>query len=108
MFCRFCDLAKLDANAIVVYIGIYSVTCLGAFHQDHWKDTFAQWQKCHPNGTERAMVLPPPQQDRIRCAAWACRHYLRLKWPASFFNIKWLCPLHFEAIRAQMVRKRTR
>ena len=104
MFRCFCDLAKRDASAIVVYFGIYSVARLSAFNQDHWKDTFAQWQKCHPNqdGTERAMVLPPPQQDRTHCAAWACCHYLRLQWPAPFFNIKWLRPWHFEAMRDQM------
>jgi hypothetical protein len=41
MFCRFCDLAKHDANTIVVYFGVYNVNCLAAFQQDHWKDTFA-------------------------------------------------------------------
>jgi len=68
---------------------------------------FAQWQKRHPNrdGTECAMVLPLPQQDLISCAAWACRHYLWLQWPATFFNIKCLHPRHFEAIRAQMERE---
>jgi hypothetical protein len=49
MFRHFCNLAEQDANAIVVYFGFYSVACLAAFHQHHWKDTFAQWQKCHPN-----------------------------------------------------------
>lgn len=107
MFRRFCDLPKRDANAIVVYFGVYSAVRLAAFHQDHWKDTFTQWQKRHPNrdGSERAMVLPPPQQDRIRCAAWACRHFLRLRWPARYFNICWLRPQLFEAIRAQMERE---
>ena len=68
MFRRFCDLPKHDANAIVVYFGVYSVARLAAFQQDHWKDTFAQWQKRHPNrdGTERAMVLPPPQLVVLR------------------------------------------
>jgi hypothetical protein len=104
MFRHFCDLARQDANAIVVYFGVYSIACLDAFLQDHWKDTFAQWQKRHLNqdGTERARVLSPPQQDRIHCAAWACCHYLRLQWPATFFNIKLLHPWHFEAIHAQM------
>ena len=104
MFDHFCDLPKRDANAIMVNFGVYSIARLAAFQQDHWKDTFAQWQKHHPNqdGTERAMVLPLPQQDRICCAAWVCRHFLRLLWPARFFNINWLCPEHFEAIRAQM------
>ena len=107
MFRRFCDLPKRDANAIVVYFGVYSAARLAAFQQDHWKDTFAQWQKRHPNrdGTERAMVLPPPQQDRIRCAAWVCRHYIRLRWPPTFFNINSLRPQHFESIRAQMERE---
>jgi hypothetical protein len=104
MFRRFGDLAEQDANAIVVYLGIYSIARLGAFHQDHWKDTFAQSQKRHPNrdGTELVMVLLVPQQDRIRCAAWACCHYLRLQWLATFFNVSWLRPQHFEAICAQM------
>ncbi|KAL3786440.1 hypothetical protein HJC23_011021 [Cyclotella cryptica] len=68
MFRRFCDLAKWDANAIVVYFGIYSAPCLAAFQEDHWKDTFAQWQKRHPNrdGTERAMAIP----DLTDIAKW--------------------------------------
>jgi len=49
MFRRFCDLTKHDAIAIVVYFRVYSVKHLAAFQQDHWKDTFAQWQKRHPN-----------------------------------------------------------
>jgi hypothetical protein len=49
MFRRFCNLAKQDVNAIVVYFGVYSIARLGAFHQDHWKDTFAKWQKRHLN-----------------------------------------------------------
>jgi hypothetical protein len=49
MFCQFCDLPKQDANAIVVYFGMYSITHLAIFQDDHWKDTFAQWQKRHPN-----------------------------------------------------------
>jgi hypothetical protein len=49
MFRHFCDLTKHDANAFVVYFGIYSVAYLRAFHQDHRKDTFAQWQKRHQN-----------------------------------------------------------
>jgi len=49
MFRCFCDLAKQDANAIAVYFGMYSIARLSAFHQDHWKDTFANWQKRHPN-----------------------------------------------------------
>ena len=49
MFRRFCDLPKCDANAIVVYFGVYSVARLTMFQKDHWKDTFAQWQKRHPN-----------------------------------------------------------
>jgi len=71
-------------NAIMVYIGIYSIACLSAFHQHHWKDTFAKWQKrlLNRDGTECVMVLPLPQQDYICCAAWVCRHYLQLQWPA--------------------------
>jgi hypothetical protein len=63
MFRHFCDLRKQDANTIGVYFGVYSVTRLAAFQEDHWKDTFAQWQKRHPNrdSTEQAMVLTPPQ-----------------------------------------------
>jgi hypothetical protein len=92
MFCRFCDLTMKDANAIVIYFGVCAVKHLAAFQQDHWKDTFIQWQKRHPNRdvTERAMVLSLPYQDRIRCAAWVCHHLIRLDWPPSLFNIKWL------------------
>ena len=107
MFRRFCDLPMKDANAIVVYFGVCTVKRLAAFKQDHWKDTFTQWQKRHPNrdGTERAMVLSPPQQDRIRCAAWVCHHSIRLNWPPTLFNIEWLRPEHFESIRTQMERE---
>ena len=107
MFRRFCDLPKKDANAIVVYFGVCTVKRLAAFQQDHWKDTFIQWQKRHPNrdGTERAMVLSPPQQDRIRCAAWVCHHSMRLDWPPSLFDIEYLRPEHFESIRTQMERE---
>ena len=51
------------------------------------------------------MVLLPPQQERIRCAAWACRHYILLNWPMGYFNVDLLCPEHFESIRAQMERE---
>jgi hypothetical protein len=107
MFRRFCDLPKKDAHAIVVYFGVCSVKRLAAFQQDHWKDTFVQWQKRHPNrdGSERAMVLSPPQQDRIRCAAWVCHHSIRLNWPMTLFSIEWLRPEHFESIRTQMDRE---
>ena len=40
MLRQFCNLPKHDANAIIVYFGVYSVACLAAFQQD-WKDTFA-------------------------------------------------------------------
>jgi len=65
MFKRFCDPPDQDASAIVVYFGVYSEGCLAEFLHDHWKDNFTQWQKHHPNrdGTERAMVFSPPQQD---------------------------------------------
>jgi hypothetical protein len=63
MFKRFCDLTDCDADMIVVYFGIYSEARLADFLHDHWKDTFTQWQKRHPNqdGTEQLMVLSPPQ-----------------------------------------------
>jgi hypothetical protein len=107
MFCRFCNLPAKDAGAIVVYFGVCSVERLAAFKQDNWKDTFAQWQKRHPNrdGSDRAMVLLLPQQDRIRCAAWACHHFIQISWPKEFFEISWLRPKHFESIRAQMERE---
>jgi hypothetical protein len=61
MFERFCNLTDHDANMIVMYFGIYSEARLAEFLHDHWKDTFTQSQKRHPNqeGTERAMVLSP-------------------------------------------------
>jgi hypothetical protein len=104
MFRRFCDLPAKDANAIVVYFGVYSVERLTAFQQDHWKDTFTKWKKWHPNrdGLEQVMILSPPQQDRIYCTAWACHHFVRLQWPQEFFEITRLRPQHFEPIRAQM------
>ena len=107
MFRRFCDLSDQDANAIVVYFGVYCEKRLAEFSHDHWKDTFTQWQKRHPNrdGTERAMVLSPPQQDRIKCAAWACRHRRRVPWPKAYFSVKELKSRHFEPIRAQMERE---
>jgi hypothetical protein len=107
MFRRFCDLTDRNASAIVVYFGVYSEGRLAEFLHDHWKDTFTQWQKCHPNrdGTEWAMVLSPPQQDRIKCAAWACQHRRHVPWPTEYFSIKELRPRHFEPIRAQMERE---
>jgi hypothetical protein len=100
----FCDLLAMDMNTIVVYFGVYNIKCLAAFQQDHWKDTFTQWQKRHPNrdGSEQAMVLSLPQQDRNRCATWACHHFVQLQWPQEFFEITRLCPQHFESIRSQM------
>jgi hypothetical protein len=64
MFRRFCDLTDRDANVIVMYFGVYSKARLAEFLHDHWKDTFTQWQKRHPNrdGTEWAMVLSPPSR----------------------------------------------
>ena len=108
MFRRFCNLTDCDANAIVMYFNVYSKAHLAEFLHDHWKDTFTQWQKHHPNrdGTERVMVLSPSQQDCIRCAAWACRHRRRVPWPISFFTVKDLRPRHFESIHAQMEREK--
>ena len=73
---NFCQLPKANAHAIVVYFCVYGENKLAHFQEMHWKDTFAQWQKRHmyPDGTERALVLSPPQQDHILCAAWACWH----------------------------------
>jgi hypothetical protein len=104
MFRRFCDLTDRDASAIVVYFGVYSESRLAEFLHDHWKDTFTQWQKRHPNqdGTERAMVLSPLQQDHIKCATWACWHRGPVPWPMDYFSIKELKSRHFEPIRAQM------
>ena len=48
IFKMFCDLTNRDANTIGVYLDIYSEGCLADLHK-HWKDTFIQWQKCHPN-----------------------------------------------------------
>jgi hypothetical protein len=61
MFKTFCDHTDRDANTIVMYFGIYSKASLAEFLHDHWKVTFTQWQKRHPNqdSTERAMVLSP-------------------------------------------------
>ena len=114
MFVRFCQLSRANARAIVVFFGVSSSNKLADFLEEHWKDTFAQWQKRHPcpDGTERAMVLSPPQQDRIRCAAWACRHLRRLGWPQAAVDpargskmIELLTSEHFEPIRAQMERE---
>jgi hypothetical protein len=71
MFVRFCQLSRANARAIVVYYGVSSPSRKVDFLESHWKDTFTQWQKRHPypNRMERAMVLSPPQQDRIQCAA---------------------------------------
>jgi len=49
MFRRFYDLTDHNASTIVVYFGVYSKGRLAEFLHDHWKDTFTQWQKCHPN-----------------------------------------------------------
>ena len=104
MFRRYCDLTDHDTNAIIMYFGVYSKARLAEFLHGHWKDTFTQWQKRNPNrdGTEWAIVLSPPQQDRIRCPAWACHHRHHIPWPAEFFSVKDLRPRHFEPIHAQM------
>lgn len=112
MLKNFCRLTEADAHAIIVFFGMYCEKRLAKFQESHWKDTFAQWQKQHmcPDGTERAMVLSPLQQDRIRCAAWACRHKRRLGWPPASISpwdadiqmIEHLSKEHFEAIWAQM------
>ena len=64
MFKKFCDLNDRDANAIVVYFGIYSKGCLAEFLHEHWKDTFIKWQRQHPkrDSPEWAMVLSPPSR----------------------------------------------
>ena len=38
MFKRFCDLTATDANAIVVYFGVYSKARLAEFLHEYWKD----------------------------------------------------------------------
>jgi hypothetical protein len=57
MFRWFCDLPKQDANAIVVYFGMYSVARLAAFQQDLWKDTFAH----------------ATQIEMVQSVRWSCR-----------------------------------
>ena len=73
MLMRFNCLSKSSANTIVVYFGVSAMDKLTAFCTEHWKDKFIQWQKCHtcPDGSEQALVLSLPQQDRIQCAALA-------------------------------------
>ena len=117
MFRDFCGLPRSHANAIVVYFGVYTMDILAEFREEHWKDTFTNWQKRHPcpDGTERAMVLNPPHQDRIKCAAWACRYHNRISWPPRAFKkrgvaapvsmITLLKKEHFEPIKAQMLRE---
>ena len=114
MLISFCRLSKSSANTIVVYFGVSTMDKLADFHKEHWKDTFVQWQKCHtcPNGSEQALVLSPPQQDRIRCVAWACHYHCWIFWPPSTFlqpgdpkpypMIYFLKKEHFEPMRMQM------
>ena len=83
MFVHSCKLSCANTRAIIIYFGISSSNKLADFQEAHWKDTLTQWQKWYqcPNGMERVMVLLPPQQDRIHCAVWACRHFWHLGWP---------------------------
>ena len=87
MLVSFCHLSKSSANTIVVYFGVSTMDKLADFREEHWKDTFVQWQKCHtcPDGLEQVLVLSPPQQDRIRCVAWACRYHHQIFWPPGAF-----------------------
>ena len=45
MFRDFCGLPRSHANAIVVYFGVYTMDILAEFREEHWKDTFTNWQK---------------------------------------------------------------
>ncbi len=83
MFMNFCRLSKSSANTIVVYFGVSTMDKLADFPEEHWKDTFVQWQKHHicPNGLERALVLSLLPEDRIRCVAWACHYPHQISWP---------------------------
>ena len=114
MLVSFCCLSKSSANTIVVYFGVSTMDTLADFCEEHWKDTFIQWQKHHtcPDGLERVLVLSQPQQDRIRCVAWACRYHRQIIWPPGAFlqpgdpkpypMIYFLKKEHFELMHAQM------
>ena len=56
MLVSFCCLSKSSAKTIVVYFGMSTMDKLADFHEDHWKDTFVQWQKCYTcsDGSEQA------------------------------------------------------
>lgn len=76
MFRTFCQLVIANAHDIVFYFGIYSESKLADFQKMHWKVTFAQLQKRHicADGTKRAMVLFPLQQDCIQCTTCDSRN----------------------------------
>ena len=114
IFTSFCCLSKSSANTIVVYFGVSTMNKLANFHEDHGRDTFVHWQKCHtcPSSLEQVLVLSPPQQDRIWCAAWACHYYHQIFWPPGAFlwlgdpkpyhMICFLRKEHCEPMRMQM------
>ena len=45
MLIDFCGLSKSNANTIVVYFGVSTMDKLANFHEEHWQNTFVQWQK---------------------------------------------------------------
>jgi hypothetical protein len=110
MFRNFCMLNEHDAHALVVYFQIWNETILAEFRQEHWKDTFSQWMSKHPNkdGSERKMIISPPQQDRIKCAAWTFHHARRLNMGPREWNASMLRDAHFEVIRAQREKEEGR
>ena len=105
MLINFCNLLQHDANAIVMYNGVSGQKKLGNFQSEHWKDTFAQWQKHHPNceSTKQVMVLLLSQQDCINYATWACCCYTRwLDWLMNSFKVKMLQKELFEPVCSWM------
>ena len=54
MLVSFCHHPKSSVNTIVVYFGVSMMDKLTDFHEEHWKDMFVQWQKCHTctNGSD--------------------------------------------------------
>eukprot|EP00956_Cyclotella_meneghiniana_P030909 scaffold79445_cov48-Cyclotella_meneghiniana.AAC.4 len=91
MLMSFCKLppedANANANAIVCYFRVDSMDALADFRAEYWDKTISMWTKPHFNkdGTKRSMIILPPTEARIKCAAWACRHQRRLEWPGCAF-----------------------
>jgi hypothetical protein len=110
MFRRFCGLSKPDAAALVMVYRVDSPRALSEYKKQHWEDAFNRWQQKHenPDKSERRLVLTPPMQDKIKAAAWFCRHAYRLHFRSTDWDIDMLQPDLFDSIYARLTYEESR